>query len=99
MIYVCSNYPTCDAYVGSHKNSQEPLGYLANKETRKWRMKAHAVFDPKWKFGSRKRKRRKIAYEKMQAEMNLPPDKAHISMFDVEQCKFLIRSITNGWFE
>lgn len=34
-IYVCSNYPICDAYVGVHKGTQDkPKGTLANAELR-----------------------------------------------------------------
>lgn len=47
IIWLC--YP-CDAYVGVHKNSPRhaPLGRLANKELREWKMRAHEVFDQLW---------------------------------------------------
>ena len=33
-LWVCSNYPRCDAYVGCHKNTDIPLGRLANSRLR-----------------------------------------------------------------
>jgi hypothetical protein len=48
LAYICENFPVCDAYVGVHKNSGKPLGRLANKELRDWKIKAHAAFDELW---------------------------------------------------
>lgn len=49
LMYICSNYPACDSYVGIHKGTAKPLGRLANKELRYWKIKAHAAFDELWK--------------------------------------------------
>ena len=46
MRYWCED---CDAHVGCHNNTREPLGTMANKELRDWRMKAHNVVDPLWR--------------------------------------------------
>lgn len=48
-VYVCSNYPVCDAYVGVHEGTTKAKGSLANRELRELRQKVHAVFDPVWK--------------------------------------------------
>lgn len=53
MIYLCR---PCDAYVGVHKGTEKPLGRLANKELRQWKMKAHAAFDPIWQERARRRR-------------------------------------------
>jgi hypothetical protein len=45
MIYRCD---PCDAHVGVHKGTENPLSRLANKELRKWKQAAHAIFDPIW---------------------------------------------------
>lgn len=45
MIWICVQ---CQAWVGVHKGTTKPLGRLANKELRDWKIKAHAVFDPLW---------------------------------------------------
>lgn len=59
MIWLCR---PCDAYVGCHKNTQEPKGqYLAKKDLRDARKRAHAVIDPLWK--SRKYRRQRIYAE------------------------------------
>jgi hypothetical protein len=90
MIYLCGNYPICDAYVGVHKGTNRPKGSLANAELREWRKKAHKVFDEFWK-GKISRKK---AYKLMQNLMNMDENQAHIGEFDVEQCKMLILKLS-----
>ena len=51
-VYVCSNYPRCDAYVGVHPGTRIPKGTLADQELRKKRMLAHQIFDQIWLRGS-----------------------------------------------
>lgn len=85
MIYYC---PNCGAYVGCHKGTDIPLGRLANKELRDWKMKAHDAFDPIWKSH---KMRRKLAYKWLSEQMGIPWEKTHIGMFDVEQCKQVIQ--------
>lgn len=48
-LYVCGRYPDCDAYVGVHRNTGEPLGRLANRQLRRAKQIAHEAFDPLWK--------------------------------------------------
>lgn len=88
-IYVCY---LCDAYVGTHGKGKTPLGTLANKQLRSLRMTAHSIFDPLWK-GKFRKMGRAGAYRLMQKLMNLPPEKAHIAMFDEDQCRLLISKI------
>jgi ssDNA-binding Zn-finger/Zn-ribbon topoisomerase 1 len=85
-IWLCSNYPKCDSYVGAHKNSDKPLGRMANKELRAWKVACHNLFDPLWKG---KLLSRTVAYEYLQRITGLPAEKAHIAMFDVPECKKL----------
>jgi len=84
-LYVCL---PCDARVGTHKNSRAPLGTLANAALRDLRMQCHKVFDQKWKSG---RMSRTKAYVWLQERMYLSPDKAHIGMFDKNQCNKLLK--------
>ncbi|CAB4122700.1 Protein of unkown function DUF3268 [uncultured Caudovirales phage] len=79
----------CDAYVGCHKGGV-PLGDLANRELRKTRRVAHSVFDRLWKEGDLNRSQ---AYAWMSEAMGLPPEKAHIGMFSVEQCRALVNLV------
>lgn len=90
MVWLCPNFPTCDSYVGAHKSDNRPKGSMANKELRKWRMRAHESFDPLWK---RKIMDRGDAYQYMQSLMHLDPDLCHIGMFDIDQCKELIEKL------
>lgn len=74
----------CDAYVGTHENSNwKPLGRLANKELRSWRMKAHRLFDPLWKGGKMKRQE---AYAWLAAKLGIEYKQCHIAHFDVDMC-------------
>lgn len=50
-LYVCGNYPACDSYVAAHRTSQLPMGTLADKQLRRERQAAHAVFNQLWKSG------------------------------------------------
>lgn len=85
MIWLCRS---CDAYVGTHKNGRHtPLGTLANGELRKWRKRAHSLFDTLWK---KKGMKRQDAYKIMQKLMEMSKREAHIAKFSVEQCKQLI---------
>ncbi len=85
MIWDCR---PCDAYVGVHRNA--PLGRLANKELRGWKVKAHAAFDPLWTQGGMKRR---DAYAVMQRLMGMTPDQAHIGKFDVADCQRLVEAL------
>ena len=45
MLYVCSRYPECDAYVRVQPGTAIPLGTLANGELRALRRETHQYFD------------------------------------------------------
>lgn len=42
----------CDAHVGCHPGTRNPLGRLANFELRTAKIAAHAAFDPIWRNGA-----------------------------------------------
>lgn len=100
MIYCCPNFPICDSYVGVHKGTETPLGRMANAELRNWKQKAHAAFDPLWKrkieimreqYGRyAKFTARRDAYQWLAGKLDLPAEKCHIAMFDVETCKRVV---------
>jgi hypothetical protein len=88
LIWICA---PCDAYVGTHNCPGHcPLGRLADKELREWKRRAHQVFDAWWQSIPIDRK---SAYLWLGGAMGLPPHKAHIGEFDVEQCKKLIELV------
>lgn len=82
MMWLCKS---CDAYVGCHNNTKEPLGTMANRLTREWRQKAHEVFDPLWKTGKHSRT---MAYVILSRKMG---KETHIGESDVETCKKIIK--------
>lgn len=101
LMYICSNYPACDAYVGVHKSNNKPLGRLANKELRQWKNKAHAAFDPLWQAKYKKRLKergadyrksfaRSSGYKWLANELNIDRKDCHVGMFDVDTCKRVV---------
>lgn len=87
-MWVCSNFPQCDAYVGCHPNTTIPLGRLANKNLRHAKNRAHSAFDPLWKSGLMTRRE---AYIWLSAMLNIPLEKCHIGMFDEKTCDKVVR--------
>jgi uncharacterized protein YlaI len=81
MMYLCRK---CDARVGCHQNTRTPLGIMANKELREWRMKAHAVVDPLWKSGELSRGE---VYQILKEHFGKV---IHIGETNVETCKKII---------
>lgn len=102
-VYICV---PCDAWCGCHPGTTKPLGRLANKELRQWKMKTHLVFDPIW----RERWERKNAvdakykkgmarggrYKKLAELMGIPKEECHIGMFDVGRCQKAIEICQSG---
>jgi hypothetical protein len=97
-VYVCSNYPGCDAYVGCHPGTDIPLGRLADKELRFWKQKAHEYFDVLWKakvINKRKQTGRRCkrqavrsaAYKWLAQQLGIDKKDCHIGMFDVSTCQ------------
>lgn len=86
-LYVCRK---CDARVGTHGKGKNPLGTMADANLRALRKACHLHFDKLWK--SRKMSRSK-AYVWLSNAMDLPSEKAHIGMFDKEQCITLLQII------
>ena len=86
----------CDARVGCHKGTLTPLGNLADSETRKARIAAHAAFDPFWRSAEHRGAARRQAYARLGQAMMLPKRDCHISKMDAGQAKQVVR-ICNGW--
>ena len=84
MVYLCRE---CDAYVGCHPGTDKPLGRLANRELRMWKMRAHSAFDLLWKC---RHMRRQQAYAWLAEKLDIPTEQCHIGMFDVDMCQKVI---------
>lgn len=101
LAYICEKFPECDSYVGVHKGTEKPLGRLANKELRDWKIKAHAAFDELWrrKLAKRRRERgsdykvvyaRGSGYKWLREQLGIEAKDCHIGMFDVDMCKRVV---------
>lgn len=90
--YLCR---PCDAYVGCHKDTLNPLGRLANQQLRNAKRSAHAAFDPMWlakveREQVSKRQARNAAYKWLATCLGISLADCHIGMFDVAQCEQVI---------
>lgn len=98
-IYYCRD---CRAWVGVHKGTEKALGRLADAELRKWKIKAHFLFDMLWKKkisqGFSKKEARSRGYAWVSKELKIPPEFTHIGMFDVDDCKKLVE-LCNAYFK
>ena len=92
-VYVCSNYPRCDAYVGVHPGTRIPKGTLADQELRKKRMLAHQILTRSAE-GNLKPSRR---YHWLADKFCLSDEQAHIGMFGNYMCDQVIRESKNFW--
>lgn len=86
-VYVCSNYPACNSYVGVHAGSLRPKGTLANGDLRHKRIVAHRYFDCIWK---NKIMNKRDAYHWIQDSFGLNSSQAHIGQFSDYMCEQLI---------
>lgn len=91
MIYYCD---ACQAWVGTHKKDNTPLGRLANKELRALKREAHMYFDKIWEPlvtpSFTKGTARTWAYDWLSEVMGTPRNETHIGMFDEDQCRNVI---------
>lgn len=89
LIYLCK---PCDAYCGVHKGTIISLGRLANKELREMKKEAHKHFDSIWKGF---KKSRSAMYKRLSELLGTSPERTHIGMFDIDQCKKVIELSKN----
>ena len=83
MLYVCSRYPECDAYVKVHPGTNIPMGSLANHELRTLRRTAHYYFDQLYKTG---RMTRQESYRWLADKICVPLKDAHIGHLGEYYC-------------
>lgn len=87
ILYVCSHYPECDAYVRTHKGTKIPVGSMANQELRNLRKTAHHYFDQLYKSGYMTKD---DAYYWLSSIIDAPMSKAHIGYLSEYYCKEVI---------
>lgn len=86
-LYVCSNYPKCDAYVRVHDGTDIPVGTLANHELRTLRRTAHHYFDQLYLSGIMSKQ---DAYMWLAGILSAPLSQAHIGYLGEYYCKQVI---------
>lgn len=84
----------CDAHVGCHKGTTNPMGSPANYELRKARNAAHKAFDSIWKNPKITKMCRADAYSWLSRQTRIPYKECHIGMMDVKQCNLTVTIVT-----
>lgn len=92
LLYVCRNYPRCNAYVRVQPGTKQPMGPLANGDLRHLRIRAHRAFDRVWQCGVMTRD---AAYRWMADYFCIPLREAHIGQFSEYRCQQLIQKCEN----
>ena len=88
MLYVCSHYPECDAYVRVHPGTKTPMGTMADHKLRALRNTAHKHFDKLHKCGYMTRLE---AYMWLANIINAPLSQAHIGYLGEYYCNLVIK--------
>lgn len=88
MLYVCSHYPECDAYVRVHAGTRKPVGELANHELRTLRRIAHQYFDQLHSTGVMSKQ---DAYRWLADLIGAPLSEAHIGLLGEYYCNLVIK--------
>ena len=88
MLYVCKNYPACDAYIRTQKGTAIPLGQMANGKLRALRTDTHRLFNQLYLKGYM---HKQTAYGWLSSVLGVPQEKAHIGQLSELQCELVIR--------
>lgn len=88
MLYVCSRYPACDAYVRVHEGTNKPVGSLADHRLRKLRKEAHDSFNKLYLTGAMTKDQ---AYAWLADMIQGPRSQAHIGYLREYYCEQVIQ--------
>ncbi len=86
-VYVCSQYPKCDSYVGCHPN-KSPLGVLKDKKGRELAKACHKIFDRYWNACLEYKHRvvgRNDAYRYLASQLKMPVNECHFGMMNNQE--------------
>ncbi len=87
MLYVCTNYPECDAYVRVHEGTNKPVGTLANAKLRAMRLEAHKLLD---KIQNKGIMTKNECYQWIANTIMAPLSQAHIGYLGEYYCQIVI---------
>lgn len=88
MLYVCSRYPECDAYVRVHNGTKIPVGSLADHNLRSLRREAHRYFNCLYESGLMDKR---DAYQWLADIISAPMSEAHIGHLGEYYCRQVIQ--------
>ena len=74
----------CDARVGTHRTTGNPMGRMANKALRALKVQAHQALNPLYQTGDMTRTE---AYRWLARELLIPRKDCHIGQFDERLCE------------
>ena len=77
-IFVC---PKCQASIGAHTDTLAPMGYPADKETRKLRYEAHNMLNNTSKVLDMSKEE---SYKWLSRKLNVPFDDCHFGMMSID---------------
>lgn len=86
-LYVCRNWPRCDAYVAAHEFDLTPMGTLANGSLRHKRILAHKALESYQRIT---RMDRWATYLWLEGKLGLDKHSTHIGLFSEETCDKVI---------
>jgi len=86
-LYVCANYPKCDAYVRVHQGTVIPVGSLADQKLRALRKTAHDHFNKLYLTGIMSKDE---AYAWLAGILQSPRSQAHIGYLSEYYCQQVI---------
>mgnify|MGYP001491086282 CR=1 FL=1 len=95
LFFLC---PDCNAYVGTHERTGEPMGTMANRKLRAMRHEVHIFLNPLWEPDGYLRT---LVYYQLARDMGLHPTKCHVAMFNEDQClqaKKIVKTYTKEQF-
>lgn len=90
----------CQAWVGCHPGTENPLGILAKKDLRRLKQRVHALFDPLWVkkwHVDRPFTSRPEAYRWLREQLRIDAGHCHIGMFDNERCLQALELLVARW--
>lgn len=89
MLYVCSHYPECDAYVRVHAGTKIPMGTMADHNLRTLRIATHKQFDKLHTSGIMTRQE---AYMWLANIISAPLSQAHIGYLGEYYCNLVLQA-------
>lgn len=98
-LYVCRNWPKCDAYVAAHEFDLTPMGTLANGNLRHKRILAHKALE---KYQKITKMDRWATYLWLEGRLGLDKQSTHIGLFSDETCDEVIalcKTATKNYLE